>query len=102
MEVRERWRAFAQETRRGKGVERKAARMKYKAARVRPRLEGLTFGTFNVRTAAVQGVNGIGHIDTLLRPCAILSFRMAFFHFVTTGCIFLQLLLLFKEKSECT
>ena len=94
MEVSERWRAFTQEKRRGKGVERKAARMKYKAARVRPKLEGLTSGTFNVRTAAVQGVNGIGHIDTLLRPCAILPFRMAFFYFVTTGCLFLQLLLL--------
>ena len=30
----------------------------------------LTFGTFNVRTAAVNGVNGIGHINTLLRTCA--------------------------------
>ena len=27
-------------------------------------------GTFNVRTVAVNGVNGIGHIDTLLRPCS--------------------------------
>ena len=25
---------------------------------------------FNVRTAAVKGVNSIGHIDSLLRPCA--------------------------------
>ena len=30
----------------------------------------LTFHTFNVRTAAVNGVNVIGHIDTLLRTCA--------------------------------
>ena len=30
----------------------------------RSRLDELTFGTFNVRTAAVNGVNGIGHIDT--------------------------------------
>ena len=33
-------------------------------------LEELTFGTFNIRTAAVNGVNGSGHINTLLRPCA--------------------------------
>ena len=29
------------------------------------------FGIFNVRTAAVNGVNGISHIDTLLRTCAV-------------------------------
>ena len=33
-------------------------------------MEELTFGRFNVRTAAVNGVNDIGHIDTLLRTCA--------------------------------
>ena len=37
---------------------------------MRSRLGELTFGTFNVRTIAVDGVNGIGHIDTLLRTCA--------------------------------
>ena len=51
-------------------MERKAARMKHKAARARLRLEELTFGTFDVRTAVVNGVNGIGLIDTLLRLCA--------------------------------
>jgi hypothetical protein len=30
----------------------------------------LTFCTFNVRIAADKGVNGIGHIDTLLRTCS--------------------------------
>ena len=38
--------------------------------RARSRLEELTFGRFNVCTAAVSGVNGIGHIDTLARTCA--------------------------------
>ena len=49
---------------------RKAARNKHQAAMARSRLEEFTFGTFNVRTAAVKGVNSIGHIDSLLRPCA--------------------------------
>ena len=49
---------------------RMAARMKHKAARVRSRLDELTFGPVNVRTAAVNCVYGIGNIDTLLRPCA--------------------------------
>ena len=40
-----------------------------KAARARSGLDELTFGTFNVRTAAVNGANRIDHIDTLLRPC---------------------------------
>ena len=44
--------------------------MKYKAARAKRRIQELTFSTFNVRTAAFQGVNGIGHIDLLLRICA--------------------------------
>ena len=44
--------------------------MKHEVARARSRLDEVTFGTFSVRTAAVNGANGIGHIDTLLRPCA--------------------------------
>ena len=44
--------------------------MKHKAAREKRRTQELTFGTFNVRTAAFKGVNGIGHIDFLLRICA--------------------------------
>ena len=63
-------RAFARKKRRGKPAERKSARKKHKAARGRSRLEELTFGTFNVRTTAFKGVNGIGYIDTLLRPFA--------------------------------
>ena len=58
---------------RGKRAERKSTRKKSKAARARSRLEELTFCTFNVRTAAVNGVNGIGHINTLLRTCAVKS-----------------------------
>ena len=49
---------------------KKAARMKYQAARARSQMQELTFGTFNVRTSAFKGVNGIGHIDVLLRICA--------------------------------
>ena len=61
---------FARKKRRGKRAERKSARKKHKAARARSWLEELTFGMFNVRTAAVNGVNGIVYIDTLLRTCA--------------------------------
>ena len=70
LELSERRRAFARKKRSGKRVVRKAGRIKHKAAKTRSRLDELMFGTFNVRTAAVNGVNGIGHIDTLLRPCA--------------------------------
>ena len=70
LELSERRRVFARIKRRGKRAERKSASKKYKAARARSRLEELTFGTFNFRTAAVNGVNGIDHIDTLLRTCA--------------------------------
>ena len=51
----------------------KAARMKPKAAWAKRQMQELTFGTFNVRIEAfngVNGVNGIGHIDVLLRICA--------------------------------
>ena len=48
----------------------KAARMKHQAARARSRMQELTFGAFNVRRAAIKGVNGIGHIDVLSRICA--------------------------------
>ena len=71
VKVNERRRASARKKRRGKRAERKSARKKHKAARARSRLEKLTFGTFNVRTAAVNGFNGIGHIDTLLRLCSV-------------------------------
>ena len=70
LEVRERRRVFARKKRRGKRAQRKSARKKHKTARARSRLEQLTFGMFNVRTAAVNGINGIGHIDPLLRTCA--------------------------------
>ena len=70
LELSERRRAFARKKRREKGAERKSARKKHKATRARSRLEKLTFGTLNVRTVAVNGINGIGHIDTLRRTCA--------------------------------
>ena len=65
-ELSKKLRVFARKRRRGKQAKRKSARKKHKTATARSRLEELTFGTFNVRTAAVNGVNGIGHIDTLL------------------------------------
>ena len=70
LELSERRRIFTREKRRGKRAERKSFRKKHKAARATSPLEELTFGTFNVRIAAVNGVNGIGRIDTLLRTCA--------------------------------
>ena len=69
LELSERLRIFARKKRRGKRVMRKTTRMKRKVAMARSQLDELTFGTFNVRTAAVSGVNGIGHIDSLPRPC---------------------------------
>ena len=63
-------RVLARKKRRGKRAERKSARKKHKAVGARSRLEELTFGLFNVRTAAVNGVDCIGYIDTLLRLCA--------------------------------
>ena len=74
LELSERWRALAQKKRRRKRAARKAARMKHKAARAKRRMQELTFGTFNVRTAAFKGVNDIGHIDLLLGICAANGF----------------------------
>ena len=67
LELSERRNAFVRKKRRGKRAESKSIRKKHKATRARSRLEELTFGTFNVRKAAV---NGIGHIETLLRTRA--------------------------------
>ena len=69
LELSERQWAFARKKRRGKRAKRESVRKKHKAARARSRLEELTSGTFNVRTAAVNGVNGIGHIDTAENLC---------------------------------
>ena len=68
LELSEKRRVCARKKRLGKRAERKSAREKHKAARARSRLEELTFGTFNVRTAAVNSVNGIGR--SLPRTCA--------------------------------
>ena len=57
------------EKRGGKRAERKVTRTKHKVGRAKSWLDGLTFGALIVRTAAVNGANGISHIDTLLRPC---------------------------------
>ena len=70
LELSERRRVFARKKRRGKRAEKESTRKKHKAAKARSRLEELTFGTLNVHTAAVNGVDGIGHIDTLLRTFA--------------------------------
>ena len=61
LELSERRRTFARKRRRGKRAERKSPRKKHKAARARSPLEELTFYTFNVRTAAVNGVKGAVH-----------------------------------------
>ena len=70
LQLSERRTAFDRKKRRGKRTERKSARKKYKATRAGSQLEELTFDTFNICTAAVNGVNGIDHTDTLLRTCA--------------------------------
>ena len=63
LDLNERWRAYARKRRRGKQAIKNASRMKKEDARARPWLGELTFGTLNVRTAAVNGIHGIGHID---------------------------------------
>ena len=65
-ELSDRRRAFARKRRRGKRAERKSVRKKHKATRVRSRLEELTFGTFNVRTAARSTASTISGTST---PC---------------------------------
>ena len=70
LELSERRRSFAREKRRGKRAVQEGLLREAQGCQGRSRLDELTFGTFNIRTAAVNGVNGIGHIDTLLKPCA--------------------------------
>ena len=53
-ELSKKRRVFARKKRQGKRAETKSARKKHKAARARSRREELTFGTFNVRTAAIS------------------------------------------------
>ena len=79
-ELSEKRRVFTRQKRRGERAERKSARKKHKAAGARSRLEELTFGTFNVRTAAVSGVKGIGHMDTLLRTCTAKGYDVIGLH----------------------
>ena len=78
LDLSERGRTFARKKRRGKRVMRKAAIMKRKAIKaiVRSRMDELLFRTFKDRTAAVNIINGIEHIDTLLRPCAARSWNV--------------------------
>ena len=70
LELSERRRRFARKKRRWF---RSGQRGSPPARNTRPPGGGLgwrsSLGTFNVRTAAVNVVNGIGHIDTLLRTC---------------------------------
>ena len=53
------------ERRRGKRAVRTAARVKHEAAKSEVSAGRLTFFTFNLRTTAVNVVNGIGRIGTL-------------------------------------
>ena len=69
LELCEGRRAFARKKRRGKRAEKKSTRKKHKAARAGSRLEEVTIGTFNVRTAPVNSVNGIRQIESSLRTC---------------------------------
>ena len=71
MELSEGQRAFDRKKRRGKRAERKAARPhKTQGRQGEVSAGGAHVRHVNVRTAVVKGVNGIDHVDTLLRPCA--------------------------------
>ena len=85
LELRERRRALARKKRRRKQAMRKATRMKHKAAREKWWTQELTFGSFNVRTAAFKGVNGIGHIDLLLTSSDCRGRKGRFFFWVSPG-----------------
>ena len=67
-ELSERRRVFAQKS--DGGSRRRGSPSARNTKPARSRLEKLTFGAFSVRTAAVNGVNGIGHIHTQLKTCA--------------------------------
>ena len=90
-ELSEKRRVFARKKRRGKGAERKSARKKHNAARARSPLEVLTFGTFNVRTAVVNGVFVPFPLSLCMESTSyVLSFRVVFFLPCDHGLVFLH------------
>ena len=48
---------------------RRAAQKIRTDARARPRAGELVVGTYNVRTLAFKGTNGIGHAEVILQTC---------------------------------
>ena len=53
----------ARKKRRRRRADRRAANKRKKSARARARIGELTVGTYNVRTLAFKGTNGIGHSE---------------------------------------
>ena len=63
----------ARKKRRGRRADQRAAKKRKKGARARARIGELTVGTYNVRTLAFKGANGIGHSEIVLKPCESLG-----------------------------
>ena len=63
----------ARKKRRRRRVYRGAANKRNESARARARIGEFTVGTYNVRTLAFKGANGIGHSEIVLNPCESLD-----------------------------